>query len=48
MFEKEQFAEVPKAARVRKEEVGDFAELSLFDNDSQARSTNYVRICSSS
>ena len=48
MFEKEQFAEVPKAARVRKEEVGDFAESSLFDNDSQARSTNYVRICSSS
>jgi len=38
MFEKEQFMEVPKAARLRKEEVVDFAESSLFDNDSQARS----------
>ena len=36
---KEQFVEVPKAARVRKEEVVDFAESSLFDDDSQDRST---------
>ena len=33
----------PKA-RLRKEEVVDFAESSLFDNDSQARSTNEVRV----
>ena len=31
--------EVPKAARLRKEEAVDFAESRLFDNDSQARST---------
>ena len=40
MFEKEQTVEVPKAARLRKEEVVDVAESCLFDNDDQARSTN--------